>query len=399
MSVAYLDCFSGISGDMFVGALLDAGVSLDALRQGLGTLPLEGYALEIRREARQGVQGCRFMVRVEGGQHFHRGFRDIQGILDRSGLPLVVREQAITVFRALAQAEGEIHGCSPEEVHFHEVGAVDSILDIVGAVYGLHLLNVEALWTSPLPMGSGLVKTAHGVLPVPAPATLKLLEGVPIIPSDLPYELVTPTGAALVKALSVSFGPMPPMLLRKAGYGVGSRELPDRPNLARILIGEESETKETQTVVVLETAVDDSSGEMLGYLMERLMELGALDVAFFPVQMKKGRPGVHIQVLGRPRDRESLMEVLFNESSTLGIRYRYSLRRVLPRSPEEVISPWGPMRVTRVRGWDGNPVLVPEYESFRILARRHGVPLRKLYAWLLAHGGTDPGEGPGTQSP
>jgi len=203
----------------------------------------------------------------------------------------VVREQAITVFRALAQAEGEIHGCSPEEVHFHEVGAVDSILDIVGAVYGLHLLNVEALWTSPLPMGSGLVKTAHGVLPVPAPATLKLLEGVPIIPSDLPYELVTPTGAALVKALSVSFGPMPPMLLRKAGYGVGSRELPDRPNLARILIGEESETKETQTVVVLETAVDDSSGEMLGYLMERLMELGALDVAFFPVQMKKGRPG------------------------------------------------------------------------------------------------------------
>ncbi len=280
--------------------------------------------------------------------------------------------------------EGEIHNRLPEEVHFHEVGAIDSIIDIVGTVYALERLDIGSLYVSSLPLGSGLVMTAHGNIPVPAPATIALLKGIPVCDAGIPHEMVTPTGAALIKGLATSFGSMPPMVVREIGYGAGTRDLPDRPNLLRILIGEEQSGKTVDTVVVLETNVDDISPEWLGYLMDRLFDAGALELVFSPVQMKKNRPGVQIQVIGRPDKKELLMEIMVRESATLGIRFRYSQRRVLARSFSEVDSPWGKIKVKKVMLKQGPPLLVPEYDVCKEIASKNNIPLREVYLWVTA---------------
>ena len=384
MTIAYLDCFSGISGDMFLGSLLDAGLPFDELKGRLRTLPLQGYRIEVRREARNQIFGTRFLVTLENGYHEHRGLKAIREIINKGNLSESVKEKSMQIFEALAEVEGEIHNRRPEDVHFHEVGAVDSIIDIVGTVYALEYFDVRKVFASPLPVGSGFTESAHGKIPVPAPATIALLKGVPLFDSGIRHEMVTPTGAALIKRLASSFGPMPPMMIRNVGYGTGSRDLPDRPNLLRILIGQEESGEMADTVVVLETNVDDGSPESLGYLMDRLFDAGALDVVFLPVQMKKNRPGVQIQVIGRPDQRDPLMEIMIAESATLGIRFRYSQRRVLPRSFREVDSPWGRIQVKEVMLKEKSPLLVPEYEVCKEIALKNHIPLRDVYRWITS---------------
>ena len=382
MRIAYLDCFSGVSGDMFLGCLLDAGLPFSELNNTLRTLPIQGYRIDINREARNQIFGTRFMVRVEEGEHDQRGLKEIREIIGRGDLSRPVKEKSIEIFEALAGVEGEIHNLRPEEIHFHEVGAVDSIIDIVGTVYAVERMDIRRLYVSTIPVGSGLAKTAHGMIPIPAPATMARLRGVPLFDSGVRHEMVTPTGAALVRALGSSFGPMPPMVVREIGYGVGSRDLSDRPNLLRIIIGEDQFEGESETVIVLETNLDDISPEWSGYLMDRLFDAGALDVVFIPVNMKKNRPGIQIQVIGRPDQRDVLTDILIMESATLGVRYRYCRRRVVQRSYEEVESPWGGIKVKQVFLKEDSPLFVPEYEACREIASKRGIPLRDIYNWV-----------------
>ena len=311
----------------------------------------------------------------------NRGLEAIGEIIDRGELTDSVKAKSMAIFESLAQAEGNIHNLPPEEVHFHEVGAVDSIIDIVGTVFALETLGIERLVVSPLPLGSGFINIAHGRIPVPAPATLALLKGIPITSSGVQQEMVTPTGAALATGLAASFGAMPPMVLQSVGYGVGSRELPDRPNLLRIIIGRETDEDQTDTVVELETNLDDMRPEGLGFLMERLFQAGALDVVFLPAQMKKNRPGVQVQVIARPDRKDRLVRLMVQESTTLGIRFRYTQRIVLARSDEEIESPWGKIGVKRVIQ-DEVARLVPEYDVCREIALKHNLPLREIYQWI-----------------
>lgn len=384
MKIAYLDCFSGISGDMFIGALIDAGLPLEELRKVLQSLPLEGYSLEVTREERNHLFGTRFKVKVTRDPQPHRRFSDIRDLIRAGDLSPSVRDKSIAIFESIALEEGKIHGCSVEEVHFHEVGAVDSIVDIVGSVLGMEYLGIGTACASSLPLGSGFVETAHGRIPLPAPATVALLRGIPVHDSGLKEELVTPTGAALVKGLVHSFGPLPPMVIEKVGYGVGSRNLADRPNLLRILIGQEQGGAHEETVVILESNLDDTNPEWLGFLMERLFEAGALDVVFSPGYMKKNRPAVLVHVMGKPHQKDQLMDLLFSESTTLGVRFHYTQRRILERSSVEMDSPWGRMKVKKIFRPDGSSHLLPEFEECRRIAKEKGLPMKDVYGWIMA---------------
>ncbi len=388
MKTAYLDCFSGISGDMFVGALLDAGLSFDKLKDILGSLPLDSYSLEMKREKRQELTGTRFIVRPDEKGHSHRGLRDIKGIIGKGDLSDGVKETCLRIFESIALEEGKIHNLPPDEVHFHEVGGVDSIIDIVAAAFGVEFLGISSISASSLPLGSGFTETGHGRIPIPAPATIALLKGVPVYDSGLRHELVTPTGAALVKEFASSFGAMPPMIVEGVGYGAGSRDLPDRPNLLRIIIGKEHTEGQTDTVVILDANLDDANPEWLGFMMDRLFVAGALDVYFSPIQMKKNRPGIHVQVIGSPHKKDVLMDTLFRESATLGIRFRYSSRKTLERSQVEIDSPWGKMSVKKVVWPDGSSSIQPEYESCRKIAEEKGLPLKEIYYWVMSRKGT-----------
>jgi uncharacterized protein (TIGR00299 family) protein len=384
MKIAYLDCFSGISGDMFLGALLDAGLPFDELERALRTLPLDGYGLQTTREEKSHIFGTRFVVRVEKGRQVHRSFTDIKKIILAGSLSAEVKGKSIEIFKVMAEVEGKIHQCPPEEVHFHEVGAADSIIDIVGTVLGIELLGITSISSSSLPLGSGFAESAHGRIPIPAPATIALLEGIPVYDSGLTQELVTPTGAALVKNLSESFGSMPSMIVDGVGYCAGTRNLPDRPNLFRIIIGRDRSGQEVETVVMLEANLDDTNPEWLGFLMDRLFEAGALDVVFCPVQMKKNRPGILVQVMGSPEQRDVLTDILFRESGTLGIRFRYTQRKVLKRSSVEIDSPWGKITVKKVVGPDGSTSFLPEYECCRKIAEEKDLPIKEIYYWVMS---------------
>ncbi|RJR50173.1 MAG: nickel pincer cofactor biosynthesis protein LarC [Desulfobacteraceae bacterium] len=383
MKVAYLDCFAGISGDMLVGALIDAGLPFDLLRETLWKLPLRGYELEVRREGRSHLHGTRFLVHAAAGEHVHRGIVEIRQMIQNAELSDWVKNKSIEIFESIALVEGKIHDCPPEEIHFHEIGATDSIVDIVGSVFGVEALGISSLHASELPLGNGFVNAAHGRIPLPAPATVGLLEGVPVRGSDSSSETVTPTGAALVKGLVHSFGTLPPMIIQAVGYGVGSRNLPDRPNLLRIVIGRSS-AEDTETVIVMEANLDDINPEWLGFLMDRLFRAGALDVVFVPVQMKKNRPGTAIQVIGRPEHKDLLTEIIFSESTTLGIRFRFGERKTLKRSPAELDSPWGRLNVKKIERPDGSSLLLPEFESCRTIAEERNIPLQEIYYWVIS---------------
>lgn len=388
--ILYFDCFSGVSGDMTLGALVDLGVPLAWLRERLAGLPLGGFEIEECAVTDHGIRGRRIEVRLTDPAPPHRHFGEIREQIAAAPYPDGVRQRAMAIFRRLAAAEAAVHGCSVEEVHFHEVGAVDALVDVVGCALGLEYLGVKAVHASPIPNGRGFVVCRHGRIPIPAPATQKLLEGVPTYGVEVEAELTTPTGAAIVAALSSGFGPLPPMVLRGTGYGAGSRRLEPGPNLLRLVLGEPLDAGLAKAggilaeqVAVLEAAVDDMNLEWFGYLMERLFAEKALDVLWIPVQMKKNRPGILIQVLCRPADRGRLARLILEESTTLGVRLETSARLVLRREIASFASSFGEVPMKRVVAPDGRVRLVPEFEACREIARSRGIPLREVYETLL----------------
>ena len=378
------DCFSGASGDMLLGALLDAGVSLEDIRSQLSTLPVGGWRLEAEPSQQHGIGGTRAKVSLEERDQPHRGLSAVLSVIDGGDVPSVVADRAKQVFARLAEVEAAIHRTSVEEIEFHEVGAIDAIIDVVGVILGLHLLQVDwsQLGCDGLPLGAGWVKSAHGQLPVPAPATLELMRraAMPVrrSPADGETgELTTPTGAALLTFLAkpgVHVG-----TVERVGYGFGSRQ-PPWPNAVRILVGEaRTESTFTQdTVVEVQTNLDDASPEALGFAMERLLEAGALDVAFSPLQMKKNRPGVLVRVLGRPEDGDRLAGLVLEHTTALGVRIQSIQRLVARRSLRTVATPWGDVRV-KIKHLPGRDVAAPEYEDCARIAREAHVPLGVVY--------------------
>ena len=384
MKIAYLDCFSGISGDMMLGALLDLGFPESSLRAGLAGLPVKGYRLEISREQRKGLEGTSAQVLVDEAKQPHRHHAQIQKILSDSSLPERVRALSSEIFERIAQAEAHVHGTPVEEVHFHEVGAVDSIVDIVGVALGLEGMGVQRCYVSSLPLGGGLVRCAHGVLPVPAPATVEILKGMRVREHPVEAELVTPTGAAIAAVLAGPDHPsLPPMRIQQIGYGVGDRDF-DHPNLLRVFLGEGDEGYEHDEVEVIECQIDDLQPELYPYLTEKLLQSGAIDVYSIPVQMKKGRTGMLIHVLAEPSDRLRLSEILFQETTTLGVRLSRRQRIKLGRRPCEVETSLGWIQAKMVEGpAPGGAEVRPEYQVCRQVAEEKGLPLRKIYEEVL----------------
>ncbi len=379
MKIAYADCFSGVSGDMFLGALIDAGVDVDFLHRELAGLGLADIDLHIAKSAQPSLQAVKVEV-VTGEIQPHRTWKDIRRLLDNSSLNKTYKEKSLLVFAELARAEAKIHGCDVDDIHFHEVGAVDAIVDIVGSVAGLAYLGIERLFCSPLPMPRGWVACGHGVLPVPAPAVCEILKGVPVYGVEVDQELVTPTGAALVKVLSAEFGQFPSMAIAEVGYGAGSRELPDqRPNMLRLVIGEARVTAEEQEVEVIETHIDDWSPEGFPYLVERLYAQGALDVVAAPLLMKKGRPGFLLRVVTGRETAWEIKRLILSETTAIGLRYHTEKRWTLPRQQGVVKTRFGMVRAKKIETPAGT-VLSPEYEDCRRKASEQGVPLKEVYA-------------------
>jgi pyridinium-3,5-bisthiocarboxylic acid mononucleotide nickel chelatase len=427
MRIAYLDCFSGISGDMFLGALVDAGVSPKLLEDTVAALDI-GARLEISRVVRGGISATKVDVYANGEkdlprevfwkqqdhvhQHEHehherhehnrnhdhvRTVAEIRGIIEKSAIGSAAKATAIRIFETLGQAEAEIHNTSVEQVHFHEVGAVDAMVDIVCAAVGAESLAIDEWVCSPLNVGGGIVKCAHGTLPVPAPATLKLLQDAPVYSSGPQFELVTPTGAAIVKTLSHRFAAFPAMRIERAGYGAGTRDFPAHPNVVRLTIGEStanvpnaalgtsngasrdvSQDAFREKITVLEANLDDLSPQVLAYAMERLLAEGALDVFSVPVQMKKSRPGALLTVLAKMEDANRLTKLIFAETTTLGVRCREEQRQTLSRRWESVETTWGRVRI-KVASMNGSiSNYAPEYEDCRALAEAHHVPLKQV---------------------
>jgi len=383
MKIAYFDAFSGISGDMTIGAFLHLGLPMEELEQELAKLPLSGYRLSQSIRFQSGIRATKFDVEVSEPLG-ERSFRAISRMLRESSLLPVVKETALHIFTVLAEAESRVHGIAPGAVHFHEVGAVDSIVDIVGAAFGLHWLGVEKVYASALPMGKGVVPSRHGVLPIPAPATVELLKGLRVRLEDGAAEMVTPTGAAIVAAVAQQ-GQLPEMQLTAVGYGAGGRTLADRPNLLRVLLAKSVEQVRDEELLVLETNIDDLNPEIYEYVMEQLFAAGARDVCLLPLQMKKNRPGVMLWVLGEVADRERLSAIIFAETSTIGIRSYPVSRVALRRESKEVETSYGVLRLKLSHAPDGRVHAAPEYEDCRRIAREKNLPLKAVYeAALLA---------------
>ncbi len=377
MKIAYLDIFAGASGDMLLGALLDAGLPLNDLLSGLSKLPLSGYHLSAQRAQRGMLSGTGVCVAIQGEEQ-SRSLSQILSIIAASELPQQVKEQGSRIFHRLAQAEAKVHGTAVENVHLHEVGATDAIVDVVGVVLGLYLLGVEAVFTSPFPLGSGFVEYAHGTLPLPAPATLELLamSQAPTRPSPEAMETVTPTAAAIITTLA-SFE-HPTFVLERVGYGVGSHEFTTVPNMLRLWLGERAKPASSD-ILLLETNIDDMTPELCGYVMERLFEQGALDVWFVPVQMKKNRPAVMLCALVPVEAEGALVETMFRETPTLGIRVQAARRYEAERELVEVDTPLGRARV-KLKRLHGSPfAATPEYDDCRRLALEYGLPFQEVY--------------------
>ncbi len=391
--LAYLDCFSGISGDMLLGALLDVGADADALRARLAALPVTGYTLAVERVERRGMRGLAARVVLdETARPVERHLADVVAIVEAGGLPPRAQQRAVAIFRRLAQAEARVHGVGVEEVHFHEVGAVDAIVDVVGTALGLELLGVDEVFCSELPLTSGRVRSAHGELPVPAPATVELLRETGAVwrPLEATGELVTPTGAA-VAAVLARFE-RPAMRMRHVGHGFGQRELP-WANCLRVMIGDAPQPTtneragfEEDTVTVLEANIDNMTGEALGWLMDRLLAAGALDVSYTPGQMKKNRPAVRLTVLAPPEQADGLAAVVLRESATLGVRVAQMQRMKAGRRQERITTPLGAARI-KLKLIGGEVVgVAAEFDDARQLAQRHGLPLSEVIAQVEAAG-------------
>ena len=420
MRTLYFDCSCGASGDMIVGALLDAGANFDTLRTALLSLGVEGFDLYAEKVNKRGVMATQFTVHVQDHDHDdehehdhkhdhghdhhghhdkhehkhshkhdhahkevhqpHRGLSDILHIIEHGNLPASVKAASAATFTRIAECEAAIHGSTVEAIHFHEVGGVDSIVDIVGAHLGMHLLGVEQVIASPLNVGSGTVKIAHGVLPVPAPATVMLLKGAPSYGSEVLAELVTPTGAAVITGLATAYGPQPAMTVDRIGYGSGMKDLPDRPNVLRVSIGELTVSPALgDDVLVMETTIDDMNPELLPSLIATLLAKGARDATLTPILGKKGRPAYLLTVLCDEAKKDTLAEVVFRGSTTFGIRYRVERRFCLDRTWKQVATPWGNVRV-KIGQYNGAVTsMAPEYEDCRQAAEAHAVSVRAVY--------------------
>jgi hypothetical protein len=420
----YLDCFAGASGDMFIGALLDCGLDFDLLKRELARVELDGYELSLMRVDRCGISASKFDVHLpreetaeqpphhhhdhphdhaheptpqsairnpqSPGPHSHAGHRAlsvIKQMIAASALSTTVKDRARAIFQRIGEAEAKIHNIPIESVHFHEVGAVDSIVDIVGACIGLEALRIERVLASPVHVGFGTFQCAHGIYPVPGPATTELLRGVPVYAKDIQGELVTPTGAAILAMLAESYGPMPLMRIERTGYGAGTRTYPNFPNVLRAIVGElEADADQTpDQITVIEANIDDASPQVFGHLMEQALIQGALDLFYTPVQMKKNRPGVLLTLLCKPEDRARMCDLLFRETTTLGLRYRNEMREILRREFVKVETEYGPIRIKAARSREGRVVNAsPEFEDCRAAAERSGVGLREVQMAAMA---------------
>ncbi len=384
MKIAYFDCFSGISGDMILGALIDVGVSFNDLKCELDKLQLTGYQLEVRSTIKGVIQGSKVEVKLSAESQPLRNLTHIKRIIDNSSLSTSIKQQASRIFQRLAEAEAKVHGVQVEEVHFHEVGALDTIIDVVGAVAGLNLLGIDRVIASPVNVGAGMVETQHGRLPIPAPATIELLKGVSIYSSGIDRELITPTGAAIISVLAQEYGPYPAMRLAAVGYGAGDYDLEKTPNMLRIAVGESSEEYLQDHLNVLETDIDDMNPELYAWVMERAFDMGAIDVSFTPIYMKQNRPASRITLLAPVHLANTLTELLLTETTSLGVR-RYCVQRTkLERKIEELETEFGriKVKVASVNGKVKN--VAPEHEDCKRVARETGRPLKEVYQAAIA---------------
>jgi uncharacterized protein (TIGR00299 family) protein len=401
VKILYFDCFAGAAGDMILGALLDAGLPFDELKRALGSLAVEGWDVSVDRVIKTGVTATKFRVHehVHSGagsrepgareHHKHHHLKHIFEAIERSALSDSGKQRAIAMFRRLGEAEAAIHGTTLEKVHLHEVGALDSIIDIVGAVFALEWFNADRIVVSPINVGGGMVTSAHGVFPVPAPATLALLKNAPVYSSGIQSELLTPTGALILTEYAHEFGPLPSMTIDRVGYGAGDRELKETPNVVRVLVGESEGPKpqvpspKPHSVVVLECEIDDMNPQIFGVLMDQLYAAGALEVFYSAVQMKKNRPGTLVTIVATPEQREIMTEIVFRESTTIGVRYQELVRECLDREMVTVSTPIGPVRfkVARRNGRLFNAQ--PEFDDLAKLSQQRGIPIKDAQA--LAH--------------
>ena len=376
MKTLYFDCFAGASGDMILGAMVAAGVEPSYVREQLTLLPVSGFSIDFETVNRSGLSST--YARVETAhEHKHRHLSDIKQIIEASALNEAVKQRAVRIFTRLAEAEAQVHNEPIDHVHFHEVGALDAIVDVVGAAICFDTLQIERFVCSPIHVGSGMVKMAHGQFPIPPPAVTELLKGVPFYATDIKGELLTPTGAAIITTVCSEYGPIPQMTTEATGYGAGTREYHDFPNVLRVLLGQTEASGATdERLWMIETNLDDASPQIIGHVMDRVLESGALDCFLTPVQMKKNRPGVLLSVLCGPGDKEALMKLLFMETTTLGVRSYEVSRRALQRSVMRVETPYGPIDV-KVAHLDGRVVNeMPEFEQCRQAAANANVPLK-----------------------
>ena len=397
MPILYLDCFSGISGDMMVGALADLGVSPSAFEWELGKLEVEDYHLHFARQERQGIAGVKFDVHTDSSacasdshpsphSHSHsHSHSEIRELIEQSGLSKFVKTRSLAIFHRIAEAEARIHAVPIDQVHFDEVGALDSIVDIVLTCVGIEALGVSHIYVSALVDGNGSIHCAHGEYPIPAPATLEILKGIPLRQIAVPFELITPTGAAIVAEFQHRIGLMPPLRTIRIGYGLGTRDTSPRPNALRAILGELEQTAEAETVVEIQANIDDLSAEILAASQENLLQAGALDVFFTPVQMKKNRPGTLLTVLCDRAHLDKIQQLIFHETTTFGLRFREASRRVLDRELQSVDTELGPIRVKIGRLGDQIVQVSPEYEDCRSIARSTSTRLKRVYEIAVAN--------------
>lgn len=376
MTIAYFDCFSGISGDMSLGALVDAGVPLEVLRSELAQLNVSGYDISAERTMRSGISATKVHVAITRHGHHARNLNDILGLIERSVLSPSVKEKSSSIFRRLAEAESRIHATSSDRIHFHELGAIDAIVDIVGSVIGLELLGIDRIVCSAINVGSGTIQTSHGLFPIPAPATAELLKGISIYQSSTEFELATPTGAAIVSTLGSSFGHLPQMKLDRIAYGAGSKDFPGRPNVLRIILGEISGSYEEDTSVLIESNIDDMNPQLYEYLIDKLMQNGAHDAYLTPIIMKKGRPAILLSVLTDAERSDTLLDTIFRETTSIGVRIQNIGRKKLSREIKEISTLYGMVRFKISRRGEEVITATPEYEDCKRIAHETGLPLK-----------------------
>jgi uncharacterized protein (TIGR00299 family) protein len=382
MRIAYGDLIGGASGDMFAAALLDLGLPLDTLKSELKKIPSLKFRLEVGAKNIHAIRAARFRVRTQKKEP-ERNWPEIRRLIHKSSLEPRIKERGIEIFARLAEAEGKIHGVRPERVHFHEVGATDSIVDIVSVAIAVFHLRIDSFHFSRIPLGRGVTRSRHGPLPLPGPATLELLKGLPVRWLDLEGETVTPTGAAIIATLGSHFGATPPMTVEKIGYGAGEKDFPDRPNVLRLVLGRDDSAYEQDEMVVMETNIDDMNPEFYDYVLDRLFAAGARDVSLAPIQMKKNRPATLLQIIAEPDLLGKLSEIIFRETSTIGLRYYPVKRVILKRNASTVKTRFGTVKVKIIEQPDGITRATPEYEDLRRIAEAKNIPLKVLYDEVL----------------